>query len=98
MIYAYSDYRESVPDVRTAAEMAVETIKSCCELTRPWPATRSQPSRGGLPGHFIAHVERETFPTISGTSLESAAHPLEEKEVSEPAGVKMEPWNSLASA
>ncbi len=41
-------------------------------------------------GYFIAHVEGETFPTVNGASLGSAAHPLRDKDIIELAGVKME--------
>lgn len=41
-------------------------------------------------GYFIAHVEGEVFPSVNGTSLGSAAHPLNDKDVIELAGVKME--------
>lgn len=41
-------------------------------------------------GYFIAHVEGDSFPTINGLSLGSAAHPLRDKDVIDLAGVKME--------
>ncbi|MCX8005908.1 MAG: FHA domain-containing protein [Burkholderiaceae bacterium] len=41
-------------------------------------------------GYFIAHVEGETFPSVNGVSLGSAAHPLRDKDIIELAGVKME--------
>lgn len=41
-------------------------------------------------GYFIAHVEGETFPTVNGANLGSAAHPLRDKDIIELAGVKME--------
>ncbi len=41
-------------------------------------------------GYFIAHVEGEVFPSVNGVSLGSAAHPLNDKDVIELAGVKME--------
>ena len=41
-------------------------------------------------GYFIAHVEGDEFPSVNGVSLGSAAHPLNDKDVIELAGVKME--------
>jgi hypothetical protein len=41
-------------------------------------------------GYFIAHVEGDSFPSVNGNSLGSAAHPLKDKDVIELAGVKME--------
>src|SRR5512145_2960365 len=48
-------------------------------------------------GYFIAHVEGEVFPTVNGTNLGSAAHPLRDKDVIELAGVKMEFVNPAAN-
>jgi pSer/pThr/pTyr-binding forkhead associated (FHA) protein len=48
-------------------------------------------------GYFIAHVEGETFPTVNGADLGSAAHPLRDKDVIELAGVKMEFLNPAAA-
>ncbi len=47
-------------------------------------------------GYFIAHVEGEVFPTVNGTNLGSAAHPLKHKDVIELAGVRMEFVNAPA--
>lgn len=47
-------------------------------------------------GYFIAHVEGEVFPTVNGTNLGSAAHPLKDKDIIELAGVKMEFSNPAA--
>ncbi|MCS6944848.1 MAG: FHA domain-containing protein [Sutterellaceae bacterium] len=41
-------------------------------------------------GYFIAHVEGETFPTVNGVNVGSAAHPLRDKDIIELAGVKIE--------
>jgi len=41
-------------------------------------------------GYFIAHVEGDAFPMVNGHNLGSAAHPLNDKDVIELAGVKME--------
>jgi pSer/pThr/pTyr-binding forkhead associated (FHA) protein len=49
-------------------------------------------------GYFIAHVEGETFPTVNGANLGSAAHPLRDKDIIELAGVKMEFCNPGAPA
>lgn len=49
-------------------------------------------------GYFIAHVEGETFPTVNGVNLGSAAHPLRDKDIIELAGVKMEFSNPGATA
>lgn len=49
-------------------------------------------------GYFIAHVEGETFPTVNGASLGSAAHPLRDKDIIELAGVKMEFCNPATPA
>jgi hypothetical protein len=48
-------------------------------------------------GYFIAHVEGEVFPTVNGTNLGSAAHPLKDKDIIELAGVKMEFSNPTAA-
>ncbi|HEU0203615.1 MAG TPA: FHA domain-containing protein [Burkholderiaceae bacterium] len=45
-------------------------------------------------GYFIAHVEGEMFPTVNGSNLGSAAHPLRDKDIIELAGVRMEFSNS----
>jgi FHA domain len=41
-------------------------------------------------GYFIAHVEGDSFPSVNGVNLGSAAHSLKDKDVIELAGVKME--------
>jgi len=41
-------------------------------------------------GYFIAHVEGAKFPIINGKALDSQAHPLNDHDVVELAGVKME--------
>lgn len=41
-------------------------------------------------GYFIAHVEGAKFPLINGKALDAAAHQLNEHDVIELAGVKME--------
>ena len=41
-------------------------------------------------GYFITHVEGATFPTLNGTSLGGQAHPLNDHDLIEIAGVKME--------
>ena len=41
-------------------------------------------------GYFIAHVEGDVFPSLNGVNLGSAAHTLNDKDVIELAGVKME--------
>ena len=41
-------------------------------------------------GYFITHVEGATYPTLNGTSLGGAAHPLGDHDLIEIAGVKME--------
>jgi pSer/pThr/pTyr-binding forkhead associated (FHA) protein len=47
-------------------------------------------------GYFIAHVEGDVFPMVNGHNLGSAAHPLNDKDVIELAGVKMEFSNPTA--
>lgn len=53
-------------------------------------------------GYFIAHVEGDSFPSVNGSNLGSAAHPLRDKDIIELAGVKMEfsnpPLNADAAA
>jgi len=49
-------------------------------------------------GYFIAHVEGEMFPTVNGSNLGSAAHPLRDNDIIELAGVKMEFCNPAAAA
>jgi pSer/pThr/pTyr-binding forkhead associated (FHA) protein len=41
-------------------------------------------------GYFITHVEGATYPTLNGTSLGAQAHPLNDHDLIEIAGVKME--------
>jgi pSer/pThr/pTyr-binding forkhead associated (FHA) protein len=41
-------------------------------------------------GYFIAHVEGAKFPIINGKTLDAQAHPLNDHDVVELAGVKME--------
>jgi len=41
-------------------------------------------------GYFITHVEGATYPTLNGTSLGGQAHPLNDHDLIEIAGVKME--------
>jgi hypothetical protein len=41
-------------------------------------------------GYFITHVEGTTYPTLNGTSLGAQAHPLNDHDLIEIAGVKME--------
>ncbi len=48
-------------------------------------------------GYFIAHVEGEMFPTVNGSNLGSAAHPLKDKDIIELAGVKMEFSNPVTA-
>ncbi|GAB2182002.1 hypothetical protein DLREEDagrD3_22250 [Denitratisoma sp. agr-D3] len=40
-------------------------------------------------GYFITHVEGTTFPIVNGTMLDTKAHPLQDRDVIELAGVKM---------
>jgi pSer/pThr/pTyr-binding forkhead associated (FHA) protein len=41
-------------------------------------------------GHFIAHVEGKSFPAVNGKTLDAQAHPLNDHDVIELGGVKME--------
>ena len=41
-------------------------------------------------GYFITHVEGVVFPIVNGKTLDSQAHPLNDHDVIELAGVKME--------
>lgn len=41
-------------------------------------------------GYFITHVEGSNFPIVNGKQLDAQAHPLEDHDVIEIAGVKME--------
>ncbi|HET9650564.1 MAG TPA: FHA domain-containing protein [Usitatibacter sp.] len=41
-------------------------------------------------GYFITHVEGATYPTLNGTSLGAHSHPLNDHDLIEIAGVKME--------
>ena len=41
-------------------------------------------------GYFITHVEGAVFPVVNGKTLDSQAHPLNDHDVIELAGVKME--------
>ena len=41
-------------------------------------------------GYFITHVEGATYPTLNGTSLGPQAHQLNDHDLIEIAGVKME--------
>lgn len=41
-------------------------------------------------GYFIAHVEGASFPVVNGKTLDAQAHPLNDHDIVELAGVKME--------
>lgn len=41
-------------------------------------------------GYFITHVEGERFPVVNGEPIGVQAHPLNDRDVIELAGVKME--------
>jgi len=41
-------------------------------------------------GYFITHVEGANLPIVNGKQLDAQAHPLEDHDVIEIAGVKME--------
>jgi hypothetical protein len=41
-------------------------------------------------GYFITHVEGASFPVVNGKHLDAQAHPLNDHDVIELAGVKME--------
>ena len=41
-------------------------------------------------GYFITHVEGANFPVLNGKTLDSQAHPLNDHDLIEIAGVKME--------
>ena len=41
-------------------------------------------------GYFITHVEGANFPVVNGKMLDAQAHPLNDHDVVELAGVKME--------
>lgn len=41
-------------------------------------------------GYFIAHVEGASFPIVNGKALDAQAHPLNDHDIVELAGVKME--------
>jgi hypothetical protein len=41
-------------------------------------------------GYFITHVEGASFPVLNGKTLDAQAHPLNDHDIVELAGVKME--------
>jgi pSer/pThr/pTyr-binding forkhead associated (FHA) protein len=41
-------------------------------------------------GYFITHVEGANFPVVNGTTLDNQAHPLNDHDIIELAGIKME--------
>jgi hypothetical protein len=41
-------------------------------------------------GYFISHVEGASFPVVNGKTLDKQAHPLNDHDIIELAGVKME--------
>lgn len=41
-------------------------------------------------GYFVTHVEGKTFPMVNGRQIDAQAHPLQDHDVIELAGVKME--------
>ena len=41
-------------------------------------------------GYFITHVEGAVFPSVNGKLLDAQAHPLNDHDIIELAGVKME--------
>jgi pSer/pThr/pTyr-binding forkhead associated (FHA) protein len=47
-------------------------------------------------GYFITHVEGTMFPVVNGRQLDAQAHPLQDHDVIELAGVKMEFYLRLA--
>ena len=48
-------------------------------------------------GYFLAHVEGDVFPSVNGVNLGSSAHTLNDKDVIELAGVKLEFLNPSAA-
>jgi len=66
----------------------LELVKNLTTLGKPGTQVAVLTKRPN--GYFITHVEGESFPLVNGKALSSQAHQLNEHDVIELAGVKME--------
>ena len=66
----------------------LELVKNLTTLGKPGTQVAVLTRRPN--GYFITHVEGQNFPMVNGKSLSSQAHQLNEHDVIELAGVKME--------
>lgn len=95
------------PEPEPAAQVGVVQILSGRNAGRELELTKSLTTLGkpGVQvavitrrshGYFITHVEGTAFPVVNGRQLDAQAHPLQDHDVIELAGVKMEFYLRLA--
>ncbi|MBS0513047.1 MAG: FHA domain-containing protein [Proteobacteria bacterium] len=66
----------------------LELVKSLTTLGKPGRQVAVITRRAQ--GYFITHVEGAVFPTVNGRALDAQAHPLDDHDIIDIAGVKME--------
>lgn len=71
-----------------AAGRTLDLVKNLTTVGKPGTQVAVITKRPN--GYFITHVEGATYPTLNGTSLGAQAHPLNDHDLIEIAGVKME--------
>ena len=71
-----------------AAGKEIELVKNLTTLGKPGVQVAVITRRPQ--GYFITHVEGASFPVVNGKALDAQAHPLNDHDVIELAGVKME--------
>jgi hypothetical protein len=87
---AASSLREAVIQVLSgaAAGRTLDLTKNLTTIGKPGLQVAVITKRPN--GYFITHVEGATYPTLNGASLGAQAHPLNDHDLIEIAGVKME--------
>jgi len=82
--------REAAIQVRSgaAAGRTLDLTKNLTTIGKPGLQVAAITKRPN--GYFITHVEGATYPTLNGASLGAQAHPLNDHDLIEIAGVKME--------
>ena len=73
---------------RTSAGRELELAKSLTTVGKPGVQVAVITRRPQ--GYYITHVEGASFPILNGKSLDAQAHPLNDHDIVELAGVKME--------
>ncbi len=71
-----------------AAGRTLDLVKNLTTIGKPGTQVAVITKRPN--GYFITHVEGATYPTLNGASLGAQAHPLNDHDLIEIAGVKME--------